>query len=536
MQKRTVAASIEKAVGKAFVYASRDKTFLEAADAIGEIKKRIQHASFGCQECGTKMVADATLKPFCVTCGSHKVSLSEAKTQVGAVTDADLTAVNCNACKMVNVFQHKALEASGNSLHCVACSAPLALATADDATGPAKLGEDNVEPDALHVPDHPETPKASATNTENVETPPGAEPAKLLGTETPDLKVPDQPEAAATEAADADEMPDNDYDDEAVELEMSALEDLEKEDDEDKADEKSDFVSSDDFPEDEALPDAVSLDEDTAEADADLDLDFEADDAGEPLMDSMDMDDSEMALSFVQAAGRLVAMKGPVAIATLTSVRAGANADIMASDTFAEAVSVAAKSKGLRKALTAFGFKPIRVKVLSLAAVNAQKAQLIEKSKADHSTFMKRLEKSLAIAAAGLARNQFKGHKNVLSAALVDEMKLVGMRNAPAMVTRIMATHGVEFAKQLIEMADKLSKMSEESRNAMADVLSMTTETADDVVEDVADDDSIVDDDFDSITSRVKANRVVSSTIPNIKVSASVHDILSGNAKLTFAS
>jgi len=548
MQKRTVAASIQKAVGKAFVYASHDKAFLEAADVIGNLKKSVTHASFECNDCGTSMVVDASLKPLCITCGSHKVNLTEAKTQVGALTDADLTAVNCNACKMVNVVQTKTVEASSHSLHCTACGTPLVLATADDAEGPAKLGEDNVEPDTLKVPDHPETPKASMTNVDNVPTPEGAEPAQLPGTETPSMSVPDQPEVA-----DADEMPDNDYDDEAVELELSGLdEDADEGDetagelpdfikdkkakDDDGEKEESDFITSEDFSDEGVLPDAVTLDEDTAEADADLD--FEAEDAGEPLVDSMELDDSEMALSFVQVAGRLVAMKGPVAIATLTTVRAGANADLMNDAAFHEAVKISAKNKGMRKALQAFGFKSLRVNVLSPARVNAEKAKVLEESKADRKAFMARLEKSLALAAAGLARDRFRTHKNVLSDALVAELKTVGVRNSKAMVARIMATHGVEFAKELITVAETLAKMPEDARNAMADVLGMTREEAaeDMLTDDVSDDDDgILEDDFDSITSRVNANRIITNTaVASTKVSASVQEILAGRANITF--
>lgn len=547
MQKRTVAASIQKAVGKAFVYASHDKAFLEAADVIGNLKKSVTHASFECNDCGTSMVVDASLKPLCITCGSHKVDLTEAKTQVGVGTDAELTAVNCNACKMVNVFQTKTVEASSHSLHCTACGTPLVLATADDAEGPAKLGEDNVDPNTLEVPDHPDTPKASMTNVDNVPVPEGAEPAQLTGLETPGLSVPDQPEVA-----DADEMPGNDYDDEAVELELSGLDEDEEEGDETagefpnfdkKGDEDEDgdkeesFVTAEDFNDEDVLPDSITLDEDTAEADADLE--FEGDDAGEPLVDSMELDDSEMALSFVQVAGRLVAMKGPIAIATLTSVRAGANADLMADSAFHEAVKISAKNKGMRKALQAFGFKSLRVKVLSPARVNAEKAKVLEESKAERKAFMARLEKSLALAAAGLARDRFRTHKNVLSSALVSELTTVGVRNPKAMVARIMATHGVEFAKELITVADTLAKMPDASREAMADVLGMTREEANEDVfmdDEVAEgDDSILEDDFDSITSRVNANRIITNTVgTKTRVSASVQEILAGRANITF--
>ena len=547
MQKRNTAAAIKKAVGKAFVYASRDKELLEAADVLGTLKKQVTHASFGCTDCGTSMIVDASMQPLCITCGSHNVNLTEAKTDINVKSDSELTAVVCGQCKHYNVVQSKVIEASGHSMYCTACGNPLVLAEAGpaDPNEPMKLDPDaNVSPDALKSVETPPKPQASLTNVENVPVPEGGDPAVLKdGGTDPSMVTPD------VESADADEMPDNDYgDEEEEEASTLTLSEAEDDGDEDEDDDKpaflkdkedADFVSAEDFGMDGDMVDPMmDLDNDVAE-DVNADLPFEADDAGDPLMDSMDLDDTDMSLSFVQASGRLIAMKGPVAVATLTSVRAAGNADIMETAAFHNAISYAAKTKGLRKALAAFGFKPIRVQVMSQAKVNSEKSKLLQQAKADRAKFMKKLEQSLALAAVGLARNRWQERSNVLADALVSELQATGMRNPKPMIARILTAQGVPFTKQLITIADTLMKMPDATRAAMADVMAMTRENAEDILEDDTDgatEEGLLDQDFDSITSRVSASSIVSKSSLSDKHSVTAQDVLRGSAKLSFAS
>lgn len=536
MQKRKVAAAVNK-TGKAFVYASRDKDFLEAPSVIANLKK-LEHASFECKECGTSMVVETTLKPLCITCGSHNVDQVEAKTTVNVQSDAELTAVACNACKHVNVLQTAVVTAANHQLHCTCCGTELVIAEAPP-NDPAKLGEDNADPDVLQVPDSPDKPTAS-TSAEDAPVPADGEPAVLSdpGTGT-NLETPDV-------VADADEMPDNDYDDEAVNVELSEADDadkpafLKKGDGDDADDEEaSAFVTSEDFGSDGDLLDGPDLETETVDAPVDTELAFEADDAGDPLMDSMEIDDTETSLAFVQQAGRLIAMKGPVAVATLTTVRAGNNADLLPQAAFHEAIRATAKSKGMRAALTAFGFKPLRVKVMSPAAVNAEKARVLEQAKAERAQFLKNLQTSLALATAGLARNQWRDHKNVLSAAFVQELQTLGVRNPKGIVARIMSTHGVEYSKELLTIANKLVRMPAKTRQALSDTLAMTVETADDLLDEEAPEgaDEILDGDFDSVTSRVNANTLVSKPVATgTKISATAQEILTGRKPIIFAS
>lgn len=534
MQKRKTAAAVNK-TGKAFVYASRDKDFLEAPSVIANLKK-LEHASFECKECGTSMVVESTLKPLCITCGSHNVDQIEAKTNISVQSDAELTAVVCNACKHVNVLQNAVVEASGHSLYCTCCGTGLVLAEAEP-NDPAKLGEDNVDPDTLKVPSSPDKPKASINSVDVAPVPADGEPAVLDDTGTsPDLVSPD------VEEADADEMPDNDY--EAVNVELSEAEDDNKPDflknKEGEDEEATSFVTSEDFGDEGDLLDGPALETDVVDAPvADADMAFEADDAGEPLMDSMELDDTDTSLAFVQQSSRLIAMKGPVAVATLTATRAGSNADLMDQSAFHQAIRATAKSKGLRAALTAYGFKSLRVKVMSPAAVNAEKARVLEQAKKERAQFLKNLQQSLALATAGLARNQWRDHKNVLSAAFVEELQTLGVRNPKGIVARVMATHGVGYSKELLTIANKLVQMPAKTRQALSDTLAMTREVADDMLDEEApgDAEEVLDQDFDSITSRVNANTLVSKPAASAsKLSATAQDILAGRKPITFAS
>ena len=503
---KTIAAAVEAAAkGSVFVFASRKSELLEAADALGALKKR-EYASFKCTACGTSMTAEANSEPFCVTCGTHKVERSGANAEVNVTSDAELAAVTCNHCLSHVVLQASVIKAANGKVACANCGtsikAELEPAQPD---GPAKLGVDNVDPKDLKVP----TQEEAAGD----EAPVAADPAKMEGTEQPDLKVPDQPTEAAAE----------DDDLEVEDLEMA--EHVEPDGDE--------FVSQDDFDE-ESAADEEEIEVEEAEADEDEPLPFEEESAGDPVMDAMDMDDSDVALSFVKAHGRLVAMKGPVTVASLSKSAAGTNADVMFTDAMQKAVRLEASKSGLRKALATYNFKPIRVKALTKATVAAEVKKVKASVEEDVSTKQKVFEESLAIASVGLSRNGWKNTPNTLMDAMVTELSSLGVPSAKRIVARMFAQHGVEYTKTLLEVANKVAAKSTDARRELAENFDMLNEEM--TEEETSETDDLIEEDvdFDSVTSRlsqpVRAN--VQKTVS--KVTSAAQDILNRRAPLQF--
>jgi hypothetical protein len=501
---KTIAAAVKAAAkGSVFVFASRDSELLGAADALGAMKK-LEYASFKCTACDTSMVAEANSEPFCVTCGTHKVEQVGAKAEMNVTSDAELVAVTCNHCQSHNVIQASVFKATGGHMSCANCGTEIA-ADLEPAQpdGPAKFGTDNVEPTDLKVP----TQETKTGETAEA----GEDPAKMDGTEQPDLKVPDQPETAAD-----DEL-------EVEELEMS--EHVEPDGDE--------FVSPEDFDEESASEDE-EIEVEEAEADEDEPLPFEEDSAGDPVMDAMDMDDSDVALSFVKAHGRLVAMKGPITVATLTKAAAGTNAEVMFTDAMQKAVRMEAAKSGLRKALATYQFKPIRVKAMTKATVVAEVKKVKASIQQDQESKQKVFEESLAIASVGLSRNGWKNTPNTLMDAMVTELSSLGVPSAKRIVARMFAQHGVEYTKTLLEVASKVAAKSADSRRELAENFDMLNEEIEE--DETSEVDDLIEDDvdFDSVTSRFSTpvTATVQKTVS--KVTSAAQDVLNRRAPLQF--
>ena len=197
---------------------------------------------------------------------------------------------------------------------------------------------------------------------------------------------------------------------------------------------------------------------------------FQEVEAGESLVDALDMDDTDKELSFVRLGGRLVAAKAHVTIASLTEDDAGDNAELMGTDAFEQAVRHVTATKGLRQALASFGFRHIKAKVVTKASVNKQVEaatfKLTAASKAAKATYVE----SLAIASAGIARGLIR--KNVaLKAAMQTELEALGVRNSKSVVATMFAKHGLEFAKAILSEADRISASSAEYRKDLQQAL-----------------------------------------------------------------
>jgi len=240
------------------------------------------------------------------------------------------------------------------------------------------------------------------------------------------------------ELADADEMPDNKY------------------------------VASQDEDEDDLV----------AAKDCDDDMKMVESSDGEPLVDALEMDDTTAGVSFDEVAGRVVAMKGHVAIASLTPEGAGKNADIMFTPGFYQAAASLAKDAGLRKGLIKAGFSMIKVPVIAKSTLARKVQEATASIQRQEAIKASALSESMAIAAAGLSRGRWKGHENLLLAAFSQELATLGARNPERIAARVLAQSLVPFTKTLLEVTSSINSLSPSARKETAAVLEMTTADA----------------------------------------------------------
>ena len=283
--------------------------------------------------------------------------------------------------------------------------------------------------------------------------------------------------------------------------------------------------------------------------------------SGEPLIDAMELNDTPEGLEFMSKAGTLLAMKGAHVVAFARTADVGQNADILHSPEFAKAVVMTASRLGARKALARMGFKNIRVKPTDVKASN----RAIAVAKSEFATTARKKEEvfadCLAIAAAGLAKGLFKNFKDPIRAAVELQLQSsMNVRASKVMASRIMSENGMEYAKSLIMLANKLSGMTAQTRKEYADMLDLIddgtelalTASADEMPEnDYAKQTSGVDDgedvtdaseDLDSVQSRLTtaallmpSNRLAKgSNGRRVSASASASAILAGTAPLSF--
>lgn len=487
---RTAAKTVTAAAtgGVVLVHSVKDRSALSSltASAISQGK-----GEFSCTSCGTHIVASSHAAPICTTCGCETK-----KVRASAKADyKSLVAIRCGHCDSVHLMEPGVIQASGHKVHCTVCggsnsykpeviesASKLFANTDEDLDDPAEdttaeadewpefeEASSEEEDEEITFEDVPE-PTAAATEDDPKEDDPKKWPFEA------DADDPDLPTDPAVESAadDEDEDEDSDYDDLAIELE-----DLDDDSDSnippeaEPAPVEGDSGSSD---EDEEI--FVEGNNDVVESNTDeVDEDFfEVADLkeGEMLADAMGLDDTNAGLSFQATAGRLVAMKGHVAVASLKREQAGKNVDVMFTAGFAAAIKHAAGSIGMRKALISAGFTPIRIQSLSKASV-ARKVQEVQQASANSvAKQLASFSDSLALASAGLARGNWKGKKNPLKSAFVEAFAQFGVKNPERVVARILAEQSVPFARTLVEIATELNSLSPETRKETARMLELT--------------------------------------------------------------
>jgi len=569
---RTAAKTVTAAAtgGVVLVHSVKDRSALSSltASAVSQGK-----GEFACTSCKTHIVASSHAAPSCTTCGSttEKVKATAKPSYKG------LVAIRCNHCDSVHLMEPNVIKASGHKVHCTVCGGvnsykpeviasaaklftaeaapeetPAEDVTADDAkgwpfAGVEAAGDEFVEETTAsgedEWPEFTEDTEAAAGDDvevtfEDVPEPTAAASEEEIEATSEDLDLQIDPavESASEEEDLAEEVDVEDVDDDLGDDLAVELEDL------DDVGEIPTDADQDPVAE-EAAEEEVMF---TEESSSDEEL-YEVPDSaeGELLADSMGLDDTDTGLSFQATAGRLVAMKGHVAIASLKREDAGPNADIMMTSSFAAAVKHAARS-GMRKALVSAGFTPIRIQSLSKASV-ARKVQEVQQASAN--SVAKKLatfSDSLALAAAGLARGSWKGKQNPLKAAFVTAFAQFGVKNPERVVAKILADNSVNYARSMVELATELNSMSPATRKETARILELTEVVASAEEEETDDQDVVVE--ASDVAGRLRTTAavlpsVLSQTAAVSKQDASqqaVHaratsralDILDGNSPL----
>lgn len=551
MKTKALAASAAKInasarSGGALAFASGDRDLVSASDSLQQIKAFPMKA-LACNHCGTNLTASADSTPFCVNCGSDDVHpVDTVEPDLDQHTEDNVAAINCSGCKTYNVISSSVIKASGGHIHCSACGTKLKAEYEEPAPETKLQSGDEVGEPTMKTPDPDPTQK-----------------------ETNPVLFPEHTKADT--AYDSGEMPSDDALDEGDSEMLVSDEDLSDveadplllEDDGNLEALGPMDVSPNDTPEvtENGLPEfladeipqesAEELNEDpviTEDTFSDFgelpsdDVFVEIDTSeGDPLMDSLAVDDSPAGFTAAVIANRLVAFKGHVAIASLSSAEAGNRP--FKTENFAKAVCAFASEHGVRSAIKAFKFKPICVKSLTQASVDKKLTDIKASASKAATAKVEKFNSSLALAAAGLSRGNWKGYTNPLRAAFEAELSRAGVRNPQRAAAQIFQAHAVSYTKTLAEVAANLSKYSDSARAELASMLDMTEEPTEEIIQVPEATDSGLDPEEgfpQQLESRLTTAALLRPKATPLKggvkltASAEANAILYGDAKLSF--
>ena len=472
-----------------YVYAATSKdSILTANNAYKDLNAK-ETSSFSCSDCGNHMhvVASASPEPYCISCGSDNMVASTQKVAATAsfVSDKEIASVSCPTCETHNVLPASAVAAAGKEVHCVMCGTQITVA-------------DAVEDEEFEL---------------DKETSADGMPDDGMPVDAED----DFPDMTAESAIDG-------IDDEISE-EFTSEETYENPEMDDIM--KSDGMESEDTPEN------LFIDDQGPAA------------PGEPLMDSMDLDDTPESLSLMSvAAGTVIAMKGIHTVAYANAKTAGKNADILERPEFEKALMISAGTIGMRKALAQMGFSPVKVKPVDAAVVSREVVQAKSQFMADQSKKQQVFTDSMALAAVGLSRNLWKGAENPLRTAIEAKFADLGVRNPKAVTSKLLSENGLAYSKTIVAVATKLAAMSGTARKEYAEMLDLveddpSTANADEMlnIDEVAGDEEIDDvaDDIDNVTARFQTPALLLPKKQTAGVTQrTASAVLAGTAPLNF--
>ncbi len=289
-------------------------------------------------------------------------------------------------------------------------------------------------------------------------------------------------------------------DDNAAAL-QSFDEDFQEDDEDDGMDDDSD-LEADDNPEPVEAEDTHSMDEPEEVAGNEEDV---------SILDVDETPDNEVEdVAFATAGTRLLCIKANRIIASMTgrmAINSGRN-DVYLTDQFQQVTAMQIEKRGLRAGLKSMGFALAKVNMAKQSLLKAQVAKQVQASVAASRKVVaekeQAFEQSLAIAAVGINRRMFKAAENPLRAHLEGEFRRMGIANS--LSQRVLATafseHGTAYAKQVIELAKKISAMPEQVRDGYVEALDLDSGEFDTQDEDMQPigaevvDDSDIEDEF----------------------------------------
>lgn len=204
------------------------------------------------------------------------------------------------------------------------------------------------------------------------------------------------------------------------------------------------------------------------------DCDYDGDDCV-ALADDLGMSDDTTNFAMTECAGRVLALKGTVVIASApASVYRERNIPIgVATDT----IKLLANREGLRKALENQGFKPVAIKKREYSnrfIVEAEVAKVRAGVEKEYAAKSDGFISNLALAASALASGVLENHENPLQQKAHQVFASSGHRDAASKAAILSNTVTNAFAKKLVEVASELSAMTEADRKALAKVVKMT--------------------------------------------------------------
>jgi hypothetical protein len=171
----------------------------------------------------------------------------------------------------------------------------------------------------------------------------------------------------------------------------------------------------------------------------------------------------------------IFADKKPVATATLAKA-SDAVKNIFGSQKYVDAFSaILAEDEVNEQAIEDMGIEPIKTDIPVDEAVNHQVNESVELATAQYNLTKEdvknKIERCIGIAAVGITKNILEGVDNPLRDALIAELKSVAVRNPEHIVDKVMASHGEEFLRLIIQKGMELTAKSDTALDEIANMV-----------------------------------------------------------------
>lgn len=293
--------------------------------------------------------------------------------------------------------------------------------------------------------------------------------------------------------------------------------------------------------------------EDGTEVEQDLETVVEPEDViGADAVSVLDIDETDDGavddVAFAAAGTRLMCIKANRIIATMTgrmAVASGRN-DQYLTDQFQQVTAMQIKEKGLRKGLKSMGFALATVSLAKQSVLKAQVQKEVTKTTAAvrkvNADKEKAFAQSLAIASIGINRKMFKDAENPLRAHLEGEFRRMGIQGGGRLLAHAFAEYGPAYAKQVVQLAHKISAMPEEVRDGYVDMMDMGSGVMDEPEEDMVpigaedgDEDEFDEEDFGQSVEATLARpgtKIKAHAAASGKYSVEANQILAGQRPL----